>query len=69
MATDELADRHVRGTDGAADVPTEPFQLVQTALPRVVRLGGMAALHGPAGSGKSFAMKHYLEHHPEVPHT
>ena len=62
----DLGDRHLNGLAGAATVPTEGFQMVQLLLGGAVDLNNIAAVSGPAGSGKSFAVDHFVRTHPAM---
>lgn len=59
-----IAGRHWPGVHDAAQVGTTQFKLAQVQLARVVKTGGIAAVSGAPGNGKTFTVDHFLHHNP-----
>jgi len=53
--------RHFAGLTGAATLPTGTFQLSARIVDDLVVNAAMGVLHGPAGTGKTYAMESALE--------
>lgn len=53
--------RHFAGLAGAAILPTGTFQLAARVMDDLVANNAVGVLHGPAGTGKTFAMEAALE--------
>lgn len=62
--TPDPGDRHLPGLDAASTVPTQTFRKAQLLLGDTVRLNGIAAVSGPPGCGKTFAVDHFVRTHP-----
>lgn len=63
IADDEKPDprnevEHFGGLSGASAIPTGQFQMAQFVVKSICRNDAIGVLHGDAGYGKSFAMKH-----------
>lgn len=58
------AGRHLPGLDDAATVATRTFQKTQRLLAQTVSVNGIAAVSGPPGCGKTFAVDHFMRTHP-----
>ena len=58
--------RHLAGLTDVAEVRTDTFQLAQVQLARVVRTGGIAAVSGRPGCGKTFSVDYFMRHHPAM---
>lgn len=58
--------RHQPGLRDVAEVHTDTFKLAQLQLGRVVRDGGIAAVSGQPGRGKTFSVDFFLRHHPTM---
>lgn len=57
-----LPARHWTGLREVAEVPTDQFRHAQAQLRRVVEVGGIAAVSGRAGCGKTFSVDYFLHH-------
>lgn len=55
---------HLSGLQDASEVATSAFARAQLVLASTVRRNGIAAVHGPPGNGKTFAVRHFLTHNP-----
>ena len=55
-------DRHLRGLEHAASVPTTAFRKSQVVAADAARLREIAAFYGEPGLGKSFAVDHFVRH-------
>lgn len=53
---------HLPGLDGARLVETPVFEQIRRQGDLTVALAGRLVVHGPEGTGKNFAVDHYLEH-------
>ncbi|MEU8252246.1 ATP-binding protein [Nonomuraea sp. NPDC048916] len=53
--------KHFLGFTEVATLETSQFQLTKRIIADLVKLRGMGVLHGPTGSGKSFAVKSELQ--------
>lgn len=58
--------RHLPGLDDATTVPTRTFQMAQLLLGQTANLNGIAAVSGPPGCGKTFAVDHFVRTHPAM---
>jgi hypothetical protein len=58
--------RHLTGLDGATTVQTAAFKKAQLLLARTVELNDIAAISGPPGCGKTYAVDHFVHHHPAM---
>lgn len=56
--------RHWTGLQQVSEVETPTFRLAQAQLRRVVRIGGIAAVSGNSGCGKTFSVDYFLHHNP-----
>ena len=54
----------VPATSSLALVPTKQFQKAQLGLAATVRSNDIAAVYGPPGSGKTHAVRHFINHDP-----
>lgn len=52
---------HFLGLTGAATLPTRQYQLTGRIIDDLVDHGATGVIHGPAGTGKTFAMQAHLE--------
>lgn len=55
--------RHLTGLGDVRTVPTRTFQKAQVMLAQTVRLNDIAAVSGPPGCGKTYAVDHFVRHH------
>ena len=55
--------RHLAGLQQATAVPTQSFQVAQLLLGEAARVNGIAAVSGPPGCGKTFAVDHFIRTH------
>jgi DNA transposition AAA+ family ATPase len=58
--------RHFLELEGAETVDTEPFLLAQRAIVDLYEAGAMGAIHGEAGTGKTFAVEDALRQTPQL---
>ena len=58
--------RHWNGLRDVVEVPTPTFKLAQAQLERVVGIGGIAAVSGRPGCGKTFSVDYFLHHSPTM---
>ncbi len=56
--------RHWSGLSAVTEVDTPQFRHAQAQLRRVVEIGGIAAISGEPGSGKTFSVDYFLHHSP-----
>lgn len=63
-ATTVTPARHWVGLHGVAEIPTPQFKRAQAQLRRVVSIGGIAAISGRPGSGKTFSVDYFLHRDP-----
>jgi hypothetical protein len=56
--------RHLTGLGDATTVPTHTFKKAQLLLAKTVGLNDIAAISGPPGCGKTYAVDHFIHHHP-----
>jgi DNA transposition AAA+ family ATPase len=58
--------RHFLELEGAETVDTEPFLLARRAIVDLYAASAMGAIHGEAGTGKTFAVEDALRQTPEL---
>jgi hypothetical protein len=58
--------RHLSGLGAASTVTTRTFKKAQLLLGKTVALNDIAAVSGPPGCGKTFAVDHFVHHHPAM---
>jgi DNA transposition AAA+ family ATPase len=58
--------RHFLELAGAATVPTEPLLLARRTVADLYEAGAMGAVHGEAGTGKTFAVEDALARSPQI---
>jgi DNA transposition AAA+ family ATPase len=58
--------RHFLDLEGAETVDTEPFLLARRAIADLYDAGAMGAMHGEAGTGKTFAVEDALRQTPHA---
>ncbi|MFC8502470.1 AAA family ATPase [Pedococcus sp. NPDC057267] len=56
----------IPGPDPFGSVPTNAFQKAQAALAATVAVNDIAAVYGPPGSGKTHAVRHFIDNHPAM---
>ena len=66
LAASGPVDRHLPGLEDAATVTTKTFQKAQLLLAQTVKVNGIAAVSGPPGCGKTFAVDHFVRTHPSM---
>lgn len=54
------------GSDVLGSVPTPAFQKAQLGLAATVAVNDIAAIYGPPGSGKTHAVRHFIDHDPAM---
>lgn len=58
--------RHWIGLSDVDMVSTKQFEVAQVKLQRTVEIGGIAAISGLPGNGKTFSVDYFLHHHPAM---
>ena len=66
LGKETLMARHFLELEGAETVDTEPFLLARRAIADLYDASAMGAMHGEAGTGKTFAVEDALRQTPQV---
>lgn len=59
-SSDEPDGGHFLGLEGAKAIPTQNFQMAHAVVRGICSRGSIGVLHGDAGHGKTFAMRHAI---------